>query len=90
MTAQPFDLSHNGSISTLVKRNRCHLYVFAGSKSKFSDVVQFSITGEFSQQEIEVLDENRSIKLEDGRFQDSFGAYATHLYKIPVNRENCV
>lgn len=31
----------------------------------------------------EVLDEARSIEIRDGAFEDDFGSYAAHIYRIP-------
>ncbi len=80
----------SGSISAIVKKDDCHLYVFAGSVSKFAASVRLVLTGEAVMPQVEVLDEDRTLPLEKGAFRDAFEPYAVHLYKIPRSgTKNC-
>jgi len=38
---------------------------------------------------VEVLDENRSLKLTEGWFQDAFDPYAVHLYRLSYLSPEC-
>ncbi|MAZ03147.1 MAG: hypothetical protein CMN56_08415 [Sneathiella sp.] len=77
------------SVSILTRQDSCHLYVFAGSVSKFASEAQITIDGDVVEAVVDVLDEARQIEFRDGGFQDSFAPYAVHLYKIALNGEDC-
>ncbi|MZR29688.1 hypothetical protein [Sneathiella litorea] len=81
--------SSNQSVSALVKQDNCHLYIFAGSISKFSNEARFEIKDSQGLRDVEVMDEARHIPLDGGSFQDNFGPYATHLYKVSRNAAGC-
>jgi hypothetical protein len=82
-------LNLHNSVSALVKQDFCHLYIFAGSVSKFPTEVEFRLSEAYITQQIEVLDERRSLSVEEGRFRDVFGPYAVHLYKLPKETPGC-
>ncbi|PHQ72034.1 MAG: hypothetical protein COB93_01605 [Sneathiella sp.] len=77
------------SIASLVKRDKCHLYIFAGSRSKLPGAALFHVKQPDLHPNVVVLDENRSIKTVEGRFRDNFGAYETHLYQLSYNMPDC-
>jgi len=77
------------SVSTIVKKENCQLYIFSGSISKFSNSTRFILTEKLKAQKVEVLDEDRTLPLEDGEFHDTFGPYATHLYRISLKDDDC-
>lgn len=81
--------SSANSISLLVKQDGCTLFVFAGNRSKFPGDYRFSLTGSRMDGEIDVLDENRTIQITKGRFDDQFGPYDIHLYKITSPSRVC-
>ena len=43
---------------------------------------KFQLTGMSGKATIRVIGEDRTIRLQDGRFEDDFGPYAVHLYQI--------
>ncbi|TNE41540.1 MAG: hypothetical protein EP348_00785 [Alphaproteobacteria bacterium] len=78
-----------GSVSVLVKETDCHLYIFAGSRSGFPARADFSLAAGRNYDKAEVLDENRTIAIEDGRFIDEFDPYAVHLYRLALQGAIC-
>jgi hypothetical protein len=67
----------------LVKQWRGDLYLFAVSMRGEPTKALFTLQGETSGQEVEVLEEGRMLPIEANKFEDSFEGYAVHLYKIP-------
>ncbi|MDF2368158.1 hypothetical protein [Sneathiella sp.] len=88
ISIEPVTSSYN-NVSALVKQDDCHLYVFAGSLSKFSTEVEFGLPGGINADHVEVLDETRAISNDGSSFRDNFGPYATHLYKIKKSAAGC-
>ena len=74
--------SWRNRLSTMVKVHGGYTYIFAVFKRDRSDTVQFNLTGLPSSATAEVLSEDRSIEVVNGRFTDSFEGYGLHLYKI--------
>jgi hypothetical protein len=54
-------------------------YVFAVSMRPGTTKAEFTVK---SGKKLEVLGENRTIKVKKGKFSDDFSSYAVHLYKI--------
>lgn len=77
------------AVTALVKQDRCNFYIFAGSKSRLTVEATFHVKHNIIDQDIEVLDENRSIQLQDQTFQDAFGPYAVHLYRFEKEAPGC-
>ena len=77
------------SVSILARQESCHLYIFAGSTSKFATEAQITIGGKMTATYVDVLDESRRVALQEDQFQDTFAPYAVHLYRIPLTEENC-
>ncbi len=88
VSIEPVTTPYN-NVSAMVKQDDCHLYVFAGSLSKFSTEVEFSIPAGINADRVEVLDEVRYLSPDEGSFRDNFGPYATHLYKISKSETGC-
>jgi hypothetical protein len=69
-------------IATLVKRFGDATYVFAVNMQKKPAKVRLRLIG-VSGSEAQVLDEDRTLRLEDGAIGDVFAEYGVRLYKIP-------
>jgi hypothetical protein len=69
-------------IDLMLKRQGDVSYLFAAQVREGSTKASFSLQRFPSSASAEVLGESRTIALRDGAFQDDFGAYAVHLYKI--------
>jgi hypothetical protein len=73
----------NVSIATMLKRTSEATFVFAVSMREESTSGEFILTNLPENAKVEVVDENRYLKLnEDKGFSDEFGAYEVHIYKI--------
>jgi hypothetical protein len=69
-------------VDILVKRQGGNLYVFAVSMGSGTAMATFSIARAAASATAVVLGENRTIAIQNGTFQDSFGGYAVHLYEV--------
>ncbi len=76
-------------VSLLVKQYECSLYIFAGSKSRFPERQIFALDVPGFGNQIEVLDEDRSLIVTGGAFEDEFDPYEVHLYKIGKASPDC-
>jgi hypothetical protein len=71
-----------------VKSYEDHFYVLAGSAQPTKQKASFTLQCVGST-DVEVLNENRSLKATEGIFDDHFADGNTiHIYKVPVT--NCV
>ncbi len=69
-------------VAVLAKQHEGALYVFAiGMRNAPTEAV-FRLRPSTLDERIEVLDEERTVPLQDGEFKDSFGPYAMHLYRL--------
>lgn len=73
--------SANGDvpIDLMTKKQGKENYVFAIAMTKGSTKASFDVK---SGKQAEVIGENRTIKIKNGKFSDDFGGYAVHMYKI--------
>ena len=69
-------------VDILVKRHGGATYVFAVCMRDAAATATFTVPGLRKGATAEVLDEGRKVPVSAGRFQDRFGAYDVHLYKI--------
>ena len=69
-------------IAALTKLYRGAAYVFAVGMRNGAAKGAFTVPGLPKSAMAEVLGENRTIKVADGRFSDDFAPYDVHLYKI--------
>jgi hypothetical protein len=67
----------------MVKRHEGALYIFSVAMRPGSTTVQFDVadSGRLGG-EVEVIGENRRLALRSGRFEDGFGPYQVHLYRV--------
>ena len=70
-------------VDALVKAHEGDLYVFAAAMRLGTTAATFEVAGAGAGT-VEVVDEDRSLPLADGRFTDAFAAdYAVHIYRLP-------
>lgn len=69
-------------ISVMAKRRTGALYVFACSMRNAATKAHFTVAGLMGSKQIQVLDENRTVALRDGVFEDEFAPYGVHIYEI--------
>ena len=68
-------------VAVMVKDAGGARYVFAVAMRDQETTATFKLPGRTGGQ-IEVLDENRTLPLKDGQFQDRFEGYEVHLYRV--------
>lgn len=73
-------------VEAIVKRNQEATYVFAVAMRSGATTAAFHVAGETGEKPVEVLGENRSLSIKEGRFQDAFQPWDVHLYRIPASR----
>ena len=66
-------------VDFLAKKDGRTYYVFAVAMRNGSTTATFEVK---SGKMVEVLGENRTIRIKKGRFNDEFKSYGVHLYKI--------
>ncbi|MET9019150.1 hypothetical protein ABZV93_04120 [Actinopolymorpha sp. NPDC004070] len=70
-------------IDTMVKRQAGVTYVFAVAMRPASTVGRFVLSGSAAgASRVEVVDEDRTLAVSQGRFSDSFDGYGVHIYRI--------
>lgn len=74
--------NESAPISMLVRSYKGCIYLFAISMRNESANATFHIPGLPSSARLAVLDENRTIHINQGGFEDSFTPYQVHIYKI--------
>ncbi|KAA5545394.1 hypothetical protein FYK55_07015 [Roseiconus nitratireducens] len=72
----------DASIKTLCKRHGGKEYVFAVNLQNRDVNATFQLTPSTSVSDVDVLGEERTLRINDGQFQDAFGGYGVHLYRI--------
>jgi hypothetical protein len=71
-------------IAVMAKRQRGALYIFAANMEKRRGQVRFDVAGR-KEGRVIPLDEDRSITLSEGIFEDSFEPYGIHIYRLPAD-----
>jgi hypothetical protein len=73
------------SVRAMAKFHDSQYYVFAGSKENVASTAKFSLLG-VDNGTAEVIGENRTIPISNGRFSDGFeDGNAIHIYRIAVH-----
>lgn len=66
-------------VDIMAKKHHNSYYLFAVAMRNEDTVASFHVN---SGDEVDVVGENRKIKIKNGQFEDSFKGYAVHIYKI--------
>ena len=89
VTVSPTDVSQDmarllGSegITVSARRHQAATYLFTVRMESSPAKGMFLVTGIPGKATVQVLGENRTIRMRGGRFEDRFGPYAVHLYRI--------
>jgi hypothetical protein len=69
-------------VEATVKRRDGSTYVFAVGMRDGKTTATFTVAGLTGRMKAEVLGEDRTVEVRDGVFQDEFGPWAAHLYRI--------
>ncbi len=69
-------------VHVLVKRHGGATYIFAVAMYEEETAATFQVSGLAGAKTVEVLDEDRTIAITDGKFNDNFKGNAVHLYKV--------
>jgi hypothetical protein len=69
-------------VAVMVKRYEGATYVFAVAMREGQDRVRFTVHGLSGARPVEVLGESRILSSNDGVFDDDFGVWGIHLYRI--------
>lgn len=72
-------------VATMVKRWGGATYVFAVAMRNTATSATFTVPSAPASGSVEVIGEARSLPLAGQQFQDSFGAYGVHLYRVTSN-----
>ena len=90
VTAQPAEVAPDPGrslrmdpVATMVKKHKGATYLFAVRMEDKPAKATFQLKGISPAATVEVLGEQRTLRATDGRFEDTFGPYEVHLYKIP-------
>src|SRR5262249_9548300 len=70
-------------IATMLKRQGDDLYLFAVSMRNEASTPRIFVEGTGDAEAL-VLGENRSVRIQNGRFVDTFPGYGVHHYKIAL------
>jgi hypothetical protein len=69
-------------VAVMAKQHASALYVFAVGMRDAETTATFTLAGVDGGDKVEVLDEDRKLTVQDSHFQDHFGPWDTHLYRI--------
>ncbi len=73
-------------IAAMCKQHDGATYVFAVCMRGEPARATVELLGSHASADVQVLGENRSIPLRDGRFEDDFAPYAVHLYRVSASQ----
>jgi hypothetical protein len=73
---------HEVPIAAMAKRTGDALYLFTAGMRDGKTTASFILRGLTGEPKVEVLDENRTINLQNGVFRDDFQPWDAHVYRI--------
>jgi len=71
-------------IAVMAKRTSDALYLFTAAMRDGKTTATFTVRGLTGHPKVEVLDENRTVRSEDGIFRDDFQSWDVHIYRIAL------
>ncbi|MCR9212710.1 MAG: beta-galactosidase [Proteobacteria bacterium] len=89
VNVQPLVPTTVSGVTALVKRDECHLYIFAGNRSRFSGIYGFELETIIKDGQVMVMDESRAIEMRQRYFEDHFDPYEVHLYRLDHSSKDC-
>jgi hypothetical protein len=80
----PIGVAREGrpAVAAVAKRRDRDAYVFAVGMRNAETRVAFALPRARAGARVEVIGEDRTIPVSDGRFEDTFGPYQVHLYRV--------
>ncbi|MEX0885446.1 MAG: hypothetical protein WD009_03310 [Phycisphaeraceae bacterium] len=72
-------------VAAMLKEHDGALYLFTVRTRDSDATARFTIAGLEGTHDAEVIGEDRTVTLEDGSFEQTFNAWDTHLYRIPID-----
>lgn len=69
-------------IAVMVKQVGVFKYVFAVAMRPLETTAEFTLKNLSASDTVEVIGENRSLPMSEGKFSDWFGPWAVHLYRV--------
>jgi hypothetical protein len=69
-------------IATMVKLHDGFTYIFAVAMRPLETQAEFTLKQFAGSEAVEVLGENRTVTVKDGKFTDHFGPWDVHLYRV--------
>ena len=69
-------------VAVMTKRHAGATYIFAVAMRDKESVATFKLSNQTGERSVEVLDEHRTLKLNEGQFRDTFAPWEVHLYRI--------
>ncbi len=69
-------------VASMTKKHGGAMYVFAVAMRGDQTTVTFTVSGLRGRKTVQVMGENRTITSQNGLFEDSFGPWDVHLYRI--------
>ena len=69
-------------IATMVKQVSGYTYIFAVTMRPLDTRAEFSLKQFSGLETVEVLGENRTVAVKDGKFTDQFAPWSVHLYRV--------
>ena len=69
-------------VAVMAKRQGGAVYAFAVAMRDGATRARFELAGNDRWGQVEVLGENRSVRMEAGAFEDSFRGWDVHLYRV--------
>jgi hypothetical protein len=70
------------AIATMIKQHGDSTYIFAVAMTEGKTRGSFTVKGLSREKNVEVLGENRRIEVRNGTFEDDFGVWDVHLYRL--------
>lgn len=71
-------------VATMAKQYKGATYLFAVAMRDGETTATFKLSGVDGARTVEVIDENRKLAVTDGSFNDRFGPWDAHLYRLPA------
>lgn len=68
-------------VAATARRVQRNVYIFAVGMRNASARATFALPAVRTGNEVEVIGENRTLPITDGRFEDTFGPYEVHIYR---------
>ncbi|RJP25814.1 MAG: hypothetical protein C4527_16595 [Candidatus Omnitrophota bacterium] len=76
--------NENVPVDVMVKQGENARYIFAVGMRNAQTDATFFLQDHAADAKVEVVDENRTLEINDGQFQDQFAPYDVHVYKIDI------